>query len=204
MSQALGRQLGSDRRVDDALVNAPLFHALVERLDDDERHVILDLGPPQSGTVALFSHFRCRLDIADLAANLPAMQRASEDDSPGETFAALLPPTHQEAADVILCWDLLNYLDRPGMKALMSELVKRGKPGTLVHALVVYSARMMPVLPNRYVPVDDHNLRLVSNSKETQAAPRYSPEDLSLCMPDYSLERAMLLRNGMQEFLFRL
>jgi hypothetical protein len=34
-------------------------------------------------------------------------------------------------------------------------------------------------------------------------APPYSPEDLAMCMPDYVAERGMLLRNGMQEFLFR-
>lgn len=204
MSQGLSRQLDSDRHADDALLNVPLFHSLVERLDDDERHVILDLGPPQSGTVALFSRFRCRLDIADLAADLPAMQAASEAPSSRAVFAAMLPPAQQEPADVILCWDLLNYLDRPEMTALMAELAKRGKPGTLVHALVVYSARTMPVQPNRYAPVDDHSLQLIAKSQETQPAPRYSPEDLDLCTPGFKLERAMLLRNGMQEFLFRL
>ena len=35
-------------------------------------------------------------------------------------------------------------------------------------------------------------------------APRYSPEDLARCMPRYSVERGRLLRNGMQEFLFKL
>ena len=53
-------------------------------------------------------------------------------------------------------------------------------------------------------PVDDHSLRIVANTRKMRPAPRYSPEDLGLCMPDYRLERAMLLRNGMQEFLFRL
>ena len=35
-------------------------------------------------------------------------------------------------------------------------------------------------------------------------APRYTPEDLAHCLPRYRVERARLLRNGMQEFLFRL
>jgi hypothetical protein len=33
-------------------------------------------------------------------------------------------------------------------------------------------------------------------------SPRYTPEILGQCMPLYRRERAMLLRNGMQEFLF--
>ena len=50
-------------------------------------------------------------------------------------------------------------------------------------------------------------LELVVNATscaEQRDAPRYSPEDLSLCMQGYSIDRAMLLSNGMQEFLFRL
>jgi len=204
MSQALGRLSDPQDGTDDALLNAPLFHTLVGRLDDEQRHVVLDLGPPQAGTVALFGRFRCRLDIGDFAANLDAVRAVTEPQELPETIAGLLPPARREHADIILCWDLFNYLERPALKALMDCVAEHGQAGTLVHALVVYSAKMMPVLPNRYVPVDDHSLRIVANTQEMQPAPRYSPEDLGLCMPAYSLERAMLLRNGMQEFLFRL
>jgi hypothetical protein len=44
----------------------------------------------------------------------------------------------------------------------------------------------------------------VGAPQPTRNAPRYTPEDLSQCMPRYSVERARLLRNGMQEYLFRL
>jgi len=36
------------------------------------------------------------------------------------------------------------------------------------------------------------------------AAPRYSPEDLGKSMGGFLIDRARLLSNGMQEFLFRL
>lgn len=204
MSQALGRLTDPPDPMDEALLNAPLFHTLVDRLDDEQRHVVLDLGPPQAGTVALFGRFRCRLDIGDFAANLDAVRAQTEPEELPGTISGLLPPVRQERADTILCWDLFNYLERPALKALMDCVAEYGQTGTLVHALVVYSAKTMPVLPNRYVPVDDHSLRIVANARETRPAPRYSPEDLGLCMPAYRLERAMLLRNGMQEFLFRL
>ena len=35
-------------------------------------------------------------------------------------------------------------------------------------------------------------------------APRYSPEDLGIAMGSFEIDRARLLSNGMQEFLFRL
>ena len=203
MSQALGRQPHPSAVAGGTLLNAPLFHSMVERMEDGERHVVLDLGPPQAGTVALFGAYRCRLEIADLAANLNDIDQ----DLPARQLQAsidrLLPEQRPECADLVLCWDLWNYLSRPALKALMKCVAKRSKKGTLVHALVVYAERQMPVIPDRYVPIDDHSLQAVALSQEMRAAPRYSPEDLSQCLPGYHLERAMLLRNGMQEFLFR-
>ena len=41
-------------------------------------------------------------------------------------------------------------------------------------------------------------------ASEVIAAPRYSPEDLGKSMGRFIMDRARLLANGMQEFLFRL
>ena len=104
----------------------------------------------------------------------------------------------------MLCWDLLNYLNRPALSMLMECIAARGRRGTLAHALVVYSARKMPVRPIRFYPVDEQHLASSSAPQPERDAPRYTPEDFTLCMPRYTVERARLLRNGMQEFLFRL
>jgi len=204
MSQALARQPGPSATAEGPPLNAPLFHSLIERMEDGERHVVLDLGPPQAGTVALLSQYRCRLEIADLAANLEQIDQELTGRDLRSAIDRLLPAKRHEPVDLVLCWDLLNYLSRSAVKELMACIAERGRKGALVHALVVYAERQMPVIPDRYVPVDDHSLRPVTQTHEMRPAPRYSPEDLSQCMPAYQLDRAMLLRNGMQEFLFRL
>jgi len=86
----------------------------------------------------------------------------------------------------------------------MSSVAARGQPGTLVHALIAYAADRMPARPRRFVALDEQHLSTAPCTEETRVAPRYTPEDLSVCMPGYKMVRAMLLRNGMQEFLFRL
>ena len=62
----------------DEPLNAPLFRSLVERLQEGERAVILDLGPAQPATISLFSQFRCRLDIADIAEGGNHVYRSSK------------------------------------------------------------------------------------------------------------------------------
>lgn len=185
-------------------LNAPLFRSLMERMQEGGRSVVLDLGPAQPRTISLLSHFRCRLDIADIEEGLPGLREDTEPDLLGEKIEALLPAKREEPTDLVLCWDLLNYLTRPALKALMNCIAERGHPGMLAHALVAYSTTRMPAAPNRYAPTDDYSLSVTPVTGEQREAPRYTPEDLGQCLPRYRRERAMLLRNGMQEFLFRL
>ena len=187
-------------------VRVPLFRSLVERMEDGGRWVILDLGPARPESIDLFGRFRCRLEIADLGADLQAL--VPPEDAGQETLRQqmedALPPRSPEPVDIVLCWDLLNYLQPAVLPALSSRLAARGLPGTLVHALVAYRDPMMPALPGGFCPVDGEHLIRRNTAPDERPAPRYSPEELGNAFRDFSIERAVLLGNGMQEFLFRL
>jgi hypothetical protein len=184
-------------------VNAPLFRRLVDSLSDEKRCVVLDLGPPRAETVALLTPFRCRLDIADLAEGLQALDQEPDPALLRERAEALLPPPRQEPVDIVLCWDLLNYLQRPALAALMTCISARMRPGAFAHLLIVYSGTTMPARPSRFAPLPDGRLIETATTDARRPAPRYSPEDLGKCLRGLRSESASLLRNGMQEFLFR-
>lgn len=188
---------------DIATLNAPLFRSIMERMQDDSRWVVLDLGPARSETVTAFGRFRCRLEIADLADGIERLNAVAEPELLGEAIERMLPPRRREATDIVLCWDLLNYFGRPALKALMAQLLPRLSPRSMVHALIAYSTPHMSARPERFVPAEGHGLLRSPVTTEQVKAPRYSPEDLARAMPGYTVEKAMLLRNGMQEFLFR-
>lgn len=195
------------------ILKAPLFGALVGYMHtSDKRWVVLDLGPAQAGTISFFNQFRCRLDIADLPPHIEELNAEEDKQRLHERVQALLPASRGEPVDVVLCWDLLNYLNRPAMTALMESIAARSHTGTFTHALIVYSGTRMPALPGPYIPYQNPgdesesanqltNMPLTAEEKE---APRYTPDDLAHCMRDYHIERAKLLSNGMQEFLFRI
>jgi hypothetical protein len=188
---------------DDSL-SAPLFHSLVDRLGDGGRFVLLDLASARPATVRLLSQFRCRYEVAELADAIDSLNAEQDPRRLRSLAEAALPGRRQESTDIVLCWDLLNYLNRPALTAVMECIAARGRPGTLVHALVYYAARQMPERPSCFLPLDENRLEIVPQNVPLRAAPRYSPEDLATCMPRYTVDRARLLRNGMQEFLFRL
>jgi hypothetical protein len=187
-----------------AALNAPLFQTIVQRLDAAARLVVLDLGRARTETIGVFSGYRCRLDIGDIADGLDAVNAAADARELRERVEALLPARRREPIDLVLCWDLLNYVTRPALAMLMDSIAARGRRGMLAHCLVFYSTPQMPAKPGCWVPVDASQLLNLEPGPAARKAPRYTPEDLSLCMPRYTAERARLLRNGMQEYLFRL
>jgi hypothetical protein len=186
-------------------VRAPLFRSLVERMEDGGRWVILDLGPARPQNIELFGRFRCRLEIADLAADLDALVPAEDagEEALKEQIEGALPARNPEPVDIVFCWDLLNYLQPAILPALSSRLAARALPGTLVHALVAYRDPLMPAQPGGFFPVDGEHLTRRNAGPDERPAPRYSPEQLGNAFRDFSIERAILLGNGMQEFLFR-
>lgn len=185
-------------------LNAPLYNSLIQRLQSGGRWVVIDLGAPRSATIAAFGRFRCRLDIVELRDGLDVLNGETDPRRLRQCAESLLLPRRDEPADIVLCWDLINYLNQPALTVLMDCIALRCKRGALAHGLVYYAARSMPAKPSTFVPVDDQHLAQVLKPAGERPAPRYSPEDLARCMPRYSVERGRLLRNGMQEFLFRL
>ena len=109
-----------------------------------------------------------------------------------------------DPVDVVFCWDLPNYLELHALKALMRSIGERCRGGTTVHALIYYAERKMPRSPGRFVPTEHRGLMDLSERGEWIDAPRYSPEELGDNMAGFAIDRARLLSNGMQEFLFRL
>jgi hypothetical protein len=185
-------------------LSAPLFHSLMQRLQSGGRWVVLDLGAAHSATIRALGKYRCRLEIVDLADGLDSLNGELDARRIRQRAEALLPQRRGEPTDVVLCWDLINYLNQPALNAVMECIALRCKRGALAHGLVYYSAKAMPERPSTFLPIDDQRIVQHLQPGRERPAPRYSPEDLARCMPRYNVERGRLLRNGMQEFLFRL
>ena len=147
------------------------------------------------------------MEIADLAHFGGIDQLNGTEPGPALASGAdsLLPvPPPGDAFDLVFCWDLPNYLGLNALSALMNAIGRRARPGALAHALICYAERDMSERPGRFLPTADGELIDYNTACAVIAAPRYSPEDLGKSMGRFVLDRARLLSNGMQEFLFRL
>ena len=186
--------------------HAPLFEYLVAGLGTDRRHVVLDLGAASTPMLSLLGQSRCRVEIVDLA-HFGGVDRLNAAE-PGTDLAAaadaVLPNRQStDAVEVIFCWDLPNYLSLAALSALMHAIGQRAAPGAIAHALIAYADREMRERPGRFVPTPEGLLVDRNGVGNSIVAPRYSPEALSSHMGGFVIDRARLLGNGMQEFLFR-
>ena len=190
-----------------ASLHAPLFQDLVTGQNAAERKVVLDLGAASTAMLALLGQSRCRVDIADLAHFDGIDHLNTTEPGPALDSAAdsLLPNKRpDDDIELVLCWDLPNYLTLNALSALMAAIGRRARPGAPAHALIFYAEPDMPGHPGRFVPTAEGELIDHSTPSTAIAAPRYSPEDLGKSMGRFVIDRARLLSNGMQEFLFRL
>jgi hypothetical protein len=191
-------------------VRAPLLTRMIADIDPEERVFIIDLGGLHSGTLAHLQAFRCRLDVLDL--DVDSLSFDAADDHPVETLqsrlAAHLPEARGESADLLLCWNFLDYFSRDEIAALMGILLPRLSATARIHALIESSSPDMPLTPVPAALADEgfFELRSMPGSgveSSRRPAPRHATNELIGCMPGMMAEQTLLLVNGQKEFMFR-
>lgn len=180
----------------------PLFKLLVERMQAGGRWEILDLGRAQATTIEICGRLRCRLDIVDLPAWVGALNAAQSRPDLDNLIESILPAKHNGKLDVVLCRDLLNRLERPALIALMDHITVRLRPGATMHALIEYSNNRAWEIPGRNIGSAGARTRNAPAARSRRETACLTPKELSRYLPDYQIDRALLLGSGMQEYLF--
>lgn len=157
-----------------------------------------------SGMVSLLEGKRCRLLVADAALPLSSLsEQALDANSLVRKIDSLVLDAGEEPIDAVLCWDLLNYLTPPLLKAFAARLMTIMTPTGIVHAYIHSAHATMPRHPQRFTPLGDDLVVRVDHDTAARKAPRYSTHDLEKHAVGLHVQRSMLLRNGMQEYLLR-
>jgi hypothetical protein len=175
---------------------------LLGALRPGARHAVLDLGPALSANVRFLSALSCRVRIADLHRSLsvePVESRRPE--AVGALFDRLLPLAAGERFDALLAWDVFDYMRPDQVSALMGRLAPACPPETPVLVLAS-TGRTIPATPLRYRILDPENLACEGSREPTRPCPRHTQPDLARMMAGFSVRRSVLLRSGLQEYLF--
>lgn len=164
---------------------------------------VLDLGPARSANLEFFSRYGGQLTVSDLYRGLRDVRAATSDDDnrKAKAFAELLPFDKPTRFDLILAWDLLNYLTPQEHHLLMASLEPFCLSGTVLLAFVS-TQKEMPPAPSAYSIRDPDTLVYEEREGRARPCPRYLEADLLKRMQGLSVQNRYQLRNGMLEYVF--
>ena len=159
---------------------------------------VLDLGSAVGSNVEFFSQFGCKLFIEDLYA---ALSTRMDGDLAGPSFfAELLSVPEDTRFDVILAWDLFDYLQRKELAVFAEHLRRYTNRGALLFALISYH-KTIPAQPYRFRIKDDQHLIYERRTGAERPSPRLAPAEVTNLLKEFRVDRSFLLKHGIQEYL---
>ncbi len=190
------------RRQPEPLIHQSLgLSELCRRIEGTGDLRILELGPARGLNIDFWSRFSGSIYVADLPSSLPLPCRAEEGEFPELLWDRLVGLPASRRFDVILAWDLLNYLEIATIAELMRYLGHFCRPGTLLFSLI-FDLKQMPEKLTTYRIVDEAHISYEYGGPETRACLRHHSRALAAVMGRFQIIHSFRLRNGVIEYLF--
>ena len=164
--------------------------------------VVLDLGPVVGANVSfLGEQLGCKLIVKDLFDDLERLTRQGSDDDNGAFLRARLA-LDAGSVDGVLCWDLLDYVDRTAARVLSRELVRVLRPGGVL--FVCFGTQLSTDRGyTKYEIVDESSLRQLFYSGTQSKVRVLQSREITELFDRLTVTESILLANRMREMLFR-
>lgn len=159
---------------------------------------LVDLGTSSTDNCMIFSRAGARVYIDTSRRNLRSEVALNSEPGPkdiDEVFAYC-----PEAIDVLLFWNILDYLSLEAIDHLMRRISGVMRPGGLLYAMVSQQF-YVPTHPASIDILAEDRLRFRYGALDKEG-PHYAPKLLEQHMPGFRIEKLYLMQNGVQEHLF--
>jgi hypothetical protein len=187
---------------DDPVFATKALRKFLASLTARESPVLLDLGPVVGSNVTFFGEqLGCKIFVEDIFADLDRSIR----DGKIETLPDFLKtrfPQVDATVDGILCWDIIDYLDKASAQVLAGQLTRVLRPeGALLGFFATGLVRHAHY--TKYLIVDELTLkhRTYSASRSRQAS--LLNRDIIRLFGGLRVSDSFLLQNNLREILFR-
>jgi hypothetical protein len=193
---------GSHVVADDAVFATKALRKFLTLLTSRASPVLLDLGPVVGSNVSFFGEqLGCKIFVEDIFADVDRHYREGK----SEELPAFLKkrfPQADGAVDGILCWDLLDYLDRPAAQELATQLTRVLRPDGALLAFFA-SAKPRETCYTKYIIVDEVNLKHRSYPAARARQASLLNRDILRLFQGLRVADSFLLQNNLREILFR-
>ena len=164
---------------------------------------VLDFGSHHQANLEYFAQIPGRYYIANIWPSVQDKHREGltvEDYRNKPIDDSDLLEGYEESFDLILAWDILNYLNKNSLQGLLRRVCEYSHKGTLFHFLIA-TQKFMPAEPAKITLEHEHFNYQAGSSRLIQSA-RYSPTALEKYLEGFSIFKLNLLDNGLQEHVF--
>lgn len=186
----------------DPLFGTKALRKFLACLTAHESPVVLDLGPVVGGNVSFFGEqLGCKIFVEDIFGDLDRHVR--EERLEGlPSFLGKRFPQADGTVDGILCWDIIDYLDRAASQQLAAQLTRVLRPDG---ALLAFFGTSQPrdSRYTKYVIVDEINLRYRSYPAARGRQAILLNRDIIRLFQGLRVSDSFLLQNNLREILFR-
>jgi hypothetical protein len=187
---------------DEPVFATKALRKFVACLASRESPILLDLGAVVGSNVSFFGdQLGCKMFVENIYDDLERHIAASR----VEAFPDFLKTRFSgrvQSVDGILCWDLIDYLDRASAQELARELTRVLRPDG---ALLAFFGTVPPrdTRYTKFIIGDEGNLKHRSYPAARGRQAILVNRDIIRLFPDLRVSDSFLLQNNLREILFR-
>jgi hypothetical protein len=172
--------------------HSPAVPPLLKEISQIKKPVILDLGANCTSVLDFFAQRRCKLYFEDLPAAI------KEFDQSDIGIDQCLLDYGETQFDLVLAWDVLNYLSLSEIKSLMDKVNHHCRPNTLFH-MIRYMGKYIPTKPRRFQLCEEGQIWFDAEDSVKRQDPAHSTVKILQQFTDHSIENTFMNDLGMQE-----
>jgi hypothetical protein len=165
---------------------SPAAEGLFRALRSKRRCAVLDFGPLNRENIELLTSHYCKMFIEDFHQGLP------------DATLTHLPDC---GLDVVLCWDMFNYMERQQAEKLMSNISRRMNPGGIL-IMYIASGAQVPKEPLRFRFLDRQTVACEIGCSEFIDRTPLTSRAIHSMMNGWTPVHSLHLRNTFQEHFF--
>jgi len=181
--------------------SSPGLRSLCQRFQDMTTLDLLELGPARGCNIEFWSRFSNSIFVADLRASLPLPPLEEELEYPESEWHRILDLPAGRYFDIILAWDLMNYIEAAALPGFINHLNRYCKQGTILFTMLIDQPQM-PEDSCVFRIIDEENLGYETSGSSLRSCPRLQPRVLENTMQGFRTSDRYRLRHGIIEYLF--
>ena len=192
----------SPSAAEDLIFATKALRKFLTTLTSHESPVLLDLGPVVGSNVSFFGEqLGCKIFVEDIFADLDRHVREGKLEALPE-FLQKRFPQESGTVDGILCWDVIDYMDKASAQELAKELTRLLRPEGALLGFFGSTARP-DVRYTKYIIVDEVNLKHRHYAAARGRQSVLLNRDIIRLFPGLRVSDSFLLQNNLREILFR-